>query len=72
MLPRTSALMGHGYPADTARDYVDPLPHDLEMTYLRDVLTKSTEEVCEIWFGGLDEAAAVVPEVIERTAGLAP
>ena len=46
-----AASATHGTPAETLRDYVQP-HGDPEMTFIRDLFTRSTDETAERWYGG--------------------
>lgn len=53
--PMLSAQMRHETPTGTFRDYIASHVKDsdpLELQFVVDLLTKSTEEICDRWFGG--------------------
>lgn len=57
-----SAELGHKRPEYTARDYCAHLVTP-EGRFVRDILTLSTEEMCNRWYGGVFHAAAVGAEL---------
>lgn len=61
-----SALAGHADVASTLRDYATGV-ETAEARFLRDVMTKSIEDVTNEWFGGTVEAAVVAQDAIARS-----
>lgn len=51
----TARRLGHKRPQCTANDYYHH-PQTPAMRFLHDVFTKETAEICDLWFGGDDNA----------------
>lgn len=61
-----SAMLRHQTVGNTARDYMTGLTSP-EARFVRDVLTRSTTEVCDRWLGGVDKASKVGTELVSMT-----
>lgn len=60
----TSAALGHQWLSGTARDYCSHVDTP-ESRFVRDVLFKSTDEICDEWFGGRIQASIASSRVME-------
>jgi hypothetical protein len=52
-----AAGLGHKQPRYTLKDYTHP-NGDLEMHFIKDLFTLTTEEIADRWYGGINHAAA--------------
>jgi hypothetical protein len=54
-----SAAAGHEYPRSTLEDYCRHLQGDAEIEFVTGMLSKSTPELAERWYGGMLNASRI-------------
>jgi hypothetical protein len=54
-----SAAAGHEYPRSTLEDYCRHLQDDAEIEFVTGMLSKSTPELAERWYSGVNNASRI-------------
>ncbi|MHC8517002.1 hypothetical protein [Sporosarcina sp. ITBMC105] len=66
LAPLVSFKGKHQWPRSTFESYVYPDEDDVEGHFVKDLLTLNTPSMIEKWFGGEEEAAAILLNLKEQ------